>query len=259
MSSPQAQAAPAGWESIDCPVCGGQASTPLFELKGEPFVRCSGCGLMLINPRPVHSKVVRTYDASYSAGYAAKLQRKLRRVRRWVRRVRRRYGGERWLDVGCSIGTVCYAARELGYEAWGIDVEPWGIEFARTELGLTHMDCGLIEERGYPDASFDVISLYDVIEHVPDLNRFCAELKRILRPHGVIDLRTPDVGHWRVPSPLQTWDAVKPSEHLYYFNAETLARLLRRHGLSIERRRLSLKPGLNAYVRHTDGGAGPWR
>ncbi|MGR8921334.1 MAG: class I SAM-dependent methyltransferase, partial [Gammaproteobacteria bacterium] len=69
-------------------------------------------------------------------------------------------------------------------------------------------------------------------------------------PHGVIDLGTPDIGHWRVPRPLERWSELKPSEHLYYFDRHTLARLLGRHGLAVERVRLALKPGLKLTARH---------
>lgn len=240
------------WEQIACPICEGAKFTRLFEVKGEPFVRCDGCGLMLINPRPVYEQVMDTYDAGYSRGYAQKLEKKLRRVRRWVAAVKCRYEtGGRWLDVGCSIGAVVVAAKEAGYEAYGIDVEPWGLNYAREQLGLRHLDQGLLEEKDYPMAYFDVISLYEVIEHVPDLNGLVAELARILRPGGVLDIRTPDMGHWRVPTPIETWDAIKPSEHLYYFNASTLGRLLARHGLRIVRKRFNLKPGLKVYAQHS--------
>ena len=142
------------------------------------------------------------------------------------------------------------AATEAGYEAWGVDIEAGGIAYGENQLGLSRLACGTLEEQRYPDAFFDVISAYDVIEHVPDLNRFVAELARILAPGGVIDIGTPDLGHWRVPRRLAEWQELKPSEHLYYFTRRTLGRLLARHGLAIRRKRLALKPGLKVQVGH---------
>ena len=140
------------------------------------------------------------------------------------------------------------AATEAGFEAWGVDIEAEGIAYGSDTLGLSRLTCGVLEAQRYAAASFDVISVYDVIEHVPDLNRFVAELARILAPQGVIDIGTPDIGHWRVPRELARWNELKPSEHLYYFNRRTLARLLARHGLRIVRKRLALKPGLKVLV-----------
>lgn len=239
------------WEEIACPVCDGEAFTFLFEKLGEPFVRCEGCGLVMINPRPVFAEVQRTYDADYSRGYVRKRAKKLRRIGRWVRRIRRRHAARgRWLDVGCSAGFVVYCAQRAGFEAWGVDVEPAGLEYGRRELGLEHLHQGLLEEQRFPGGHFDVISAYDLIEHVPDLNAFVAELARLLAPEGVLDIRTPDVGHWRVPRRLETWEAILPSEHLYNFDRRTLTRLLARHGLAVVECRFNLKPGLKVCARH---------
>ena len=238
----------ADWEHIACPVCAGDHFRHLFDKAGEPFVRCSACGLTLINPRPPFARIRDHYDAAYSAAYTRKAQAKIIRARKRVARVPR-FGG-RWLDVGCSAGFVVKAATEAGFEAWGVDIEADGINYGRATLGLARLACGVLEEQNYPDRHFDVISAYDVIEHVPDLNGFVAELARILAPRGVLDIGTPDIGHWRVPRVLARWNELKPSEHLYYFNRQTLGRLLARHGLRIMQKRLALKPGLKVLIEH---------
>ncbi len=240
------------WEKIDCPVCDSTDFNHLFEKGGEPFVRCAGCGLMMINPRPVYDEhVINTYDEDYSRFYLAKARKKVRRFTRWVRRVQR-FGkrGGRWLDVGCSAGFVLEAAMRRGFEVHGIDVEAHGVRAARERLGIDTVQQGFLEQAGYPDGYFDVISMYDVIEHIPTINDFLAELKRILAPDGLIDISTPDVGHWRVPRDLRSWAAVIPSEHLYNFDYHTLRRLLARHGLKVVKRRFNLKPGLKVYATH---------
>lgn len=238
-------------QRIDCPVCAGQEFNDLFEKGGESFCRCNNCGLTLINPRPDFSTIRAGYDAAYSAGYTRKADKKHRRAARRVRRVQREYGlSGRWLDVGCSAGFVVAAAAAAGYDAYGVDIEEHGVRYGRETLGLNQLALGLLEEQSYPQHHFQVISAYDVIEHVPDLNGFVAELSRILAPEGVIDLGTPDIGHWRVPKPLETWPEFKPSEHLYYFNRATLDQLVKKHGLYIHRKRLALKPGLKVTLRH---------
>lgn len=240
-----------GWEKIDCPVCGSTSFTQLFEKNGEPFVKCDICTLVLINPRPVHARVLDTYDHEYSGQYAHKGEKKLRRCRRWVNRVKRGYMDHgRWLDVGCSVGFVVQAADEAGFEGHGVDVEGWGIKYGRDHLQLKNLQQGSLEEQNYPDAFFSVISLYDVIEHVPDLNRLAQELRRILAADGVIDIITPDIGHWRTPGMLSTWNEIKPSEHLYYFNINTLSQLLEKNGFKVVKKRFHMKPSLRVYVKH---------
>lgn len=239
----------AAFETIPCPVCGGHDFEHLFEKAGEPFVRCRGCTLVLINPRPRAEDVALTYDAAYSRGYIDKAERKLARCRRWVRRVARLRGhaGGRWLDVGCSAGFVLAAAREAGFEVSGVELEAAAVAFAQETLQLPAVTCGTLEAQAYPAASFDVVTLYDVIEHVPDLNRTVAELARILKPGGVLEIRTPDVAHWSRPRALARWREIKPSEHLYYFSPATLERLLARHGLQLRCRRLMWKAAIDAF------------
>lgn len=233
-------------ETIACPVCDGSQFKPLFRMRGEPFVRCTDCGLVLINPRPDFQAVATGYNARYSQGYIEKAQKKLARCSRWVQRLQKRVGGGgRWLDVGCSAGFVLAAAEAAGFEAFGVELEPAAVEFGRAQLGLANIACGTFEAQHYPSAFFDVISMYDVIEHVPDLNRTVAELARVLKPGGLIEIRTPDVAHWRTPRNLARWKEIKPSEHLYYFSAATLTRLFARHGLSLMHRRFMYKAALD--------------
>ena len=240
-----------GWEIIDCPVCAGTEFLRLFEKAGEPIAKCLNCGLTLINPRPHYDTIKAGYDADYSGAYIRKAASKLRRSRRRVRRLERRYGlSGAWLDVGCSAGFVVKAAQEAGFEAHGVDIEAAGIGYGTDELGLHNLRRGELLEQHYPSAYFAAISAYDVIEHVPDLNAFIGELKRILAPRGVIDLGTPDIGHWRVPNALERWPEIKPSEHLYYFNRTTLRCLFEKHRLQVTRIRFNLKPGLKVSVRH---------
>ncbi len=193
------------WEELPCPICGVSNFTFLFKKLGEPFVRCNECSLVMINPRPVYGDIVETYDKKYGQGYADKKDKKLRRIRPWVRRIKKIHGQGRWLDIGCSVGFVVYAAKEAGFDAYGVDVEPWGLDYARKALGLSNIAQGHLEDQGYPENYFSVISMYDVIEHVPDLNGFVSVLKRLLASDGILDIRTPDVGHWRVPKDLKTW------------------------------------------------------
>ena len=242
--------APEKWQHISCPICASASFARLFTKDHEPFVQCHDCGLVLINPRPVPQQSLTTYDHAYSEFYANKADKKLRRCRRRVNRARKLVSTGRWLDVGCSIGLVVLAANEAGFEGHGIDVEGWGVAYAQNRLGLSHIQRGLLEDQKYPDGFFSAISLYDVIEHVPDLNLLVRELKRILGPDGIIDIITPDISHWRVPRNLMSWKEIKPSEHLYYFSKLTLSRLLEKHGLRIMQTRFHIKPSLHIYAGH---------
>ena len=237
--------------AIDCPVCGSGAFTPLFRKENQQFVRCNDCALVLINPRPFLSELRAVYDADYSGAYIRKGASKRRRARKRVALLRQRYApAGRWLDVGCSAGFILEAAAAAGFEVYGVDVEAAGVAHAREVLGFRNVFCGQLEALSLPSAAFNVITMYDVIEHVPDLNVVAAALRRLLAPGGILHIRTPDVGHWRRTRELSRWPEVKPSEHLYYFDKRTLPALLAKHGLRLRASHFTWKPALSMVFVH---------
>ena len=239
------------FELIPCPICGGHEFSHLFHKEKQSFVRCVQCHFTLINPRPSFDQIAKTYDSVYSENYTKKAEKKRKRALRRVKRLKSRYSLRgNWLDVGCSAGFVVEAAQNQGFTGYGIDIEAGGLAYGENILGLSNLIEGTLGEYQYPSRFFDVISAYDVIEHVPDLNLFLTEIKRILKPHGIVDIGTPDIDHWRVPKNLPTWNEFKPSEHLYYFSKDTLGKLLEKNNLKIVKRRFSLKPGLKVVISH---------
>ena len=234
-----------------CPLCLSSRLEELFSLERERFVRCGNCQLTHINPKPNTKTIRSTYLRGYSDSYQKKFVKKIKRAKRHVRRIKNRLRRNgRWLDIGCSAGFIVKACRDDGFEGFGIDIDPEGIAYAKKNLNLNTVQLGTLEELCFQAQSFDVISAYDVIEHVENLHTFTAEMKRLLAPRGLIDLVTPDIGHWTVPRHLKFWKEIKPSEHLYYFNKENLSQLLNQHGLHIIQTRFSLKATLKVIVTH---------
>ena len=235
----------------NCPVCHSDSLYKLFSLREEQFVRCENCGLVHINPKPDSRVIKSTYSNGYSNSYEKKADKKLKRACRYVKRLRSKIKKEgRWLDVGCSAGFVVKASQEEGFESYGIDIDPDGIGYAKNRLNLKNVKLTTIENCGFEAASFDVISAYDVIEHVENLHTFTAQLKRLLAPGGFIDLITPNLNHWTVPNDLKKWKEIKPSEHLYYFDKRNLQSLLKNHDLKVLQTRFTLKATLKVLVTH---------
>ena len=148
---------------IDCSVFAGQSFSLLFTKQDDAFVRCGVCELMLINPRPSSGQVKSTYDGDYSDHYIMKAEKKLTRCTKWVKRVQKKFRSNgKWLDVGCSAGFVVAAASQAGFDAYGVEIEKGAVQYEKTELKLENVVAGVLEEQHYPDAFFDVVSLYDV-------------------------------------------------------------------------------------------------
>ncbi|HJN04467.1 MAG TPA: class I SAM-dependent methyltransferase [Alphaproteobacteria bacterium] len=243
-----------------CQVCGAANRAPFIEHQAMTLVRCSGCGFVFMDPMPDEATRAALYDDAYGGtreGYFAKVDSKMRRSRRRVatlaRLVPRRGDGSRprLLDVGANGGFMTEAAREAGFVAVGVEIDPASVAYARTHYPANEFFEGPIET--YREAcggtSFDAVYCSEVIEHVADLNPFVAAIAALMRRGAVLYMTTPDIGHWRRPRDLTQWDGFCPPSHCVYFDAATLDRLLRNHGLEIFRKRFSLKPGLKVLAR----------
>ena len=235
---------------VNCNFCGADNAALIYEghdrLHGLPgnfqLVRCRRCGLIYLNPRPGPDEIARYYPSDYIAYYRA-----IEDVPSFLRRLDRRYGLHKrcrevirragrpghLLDVGCATGVFLDGMRQRGWTVTGVEVNAKAAQYARERLGL-EVFVGELEEAGYPDASFDVISLWDVLEHVPDPRRTIEEIARILRPEGllVLSLPNPDCLEAGLFGPYWAgWDVPR---HLYIFSPSVLERLLAETGFQIQ-------------------------
>jgi SAM-dependent methyltransferase len=146
----------------------------------------------------------------------------------------------RLLDIGCGAGSLLRAARRADWDAEGTDISRPAVEHARSE-GFT-VFCGELEEARYPEASFDVVTAIEVLEHVPDPRAVLSEIKRVLRPGGLFWGTTP---HGRGMSARLLglrWSVLSPPEHLQLFSLAGLRQLL--HASDFRRVRL-ISRGVN--------------
>ncbi|GJL79621.1 MAG: hypothetical protein NPINA01_26100 [Nitrospinaceae bacterium] len=134
----------------------------------------------------------------------------------------------RLLDIGCGGGFFLKAAQERGWDPHGIDIVPDFVKFARNELQLKNIHCGSLEESQYEDRFFDVIVLWDLIEHLPHPASFLKTINQIMRPDGLLVIWTPNAKNaaWLK----ENWYGYKPLQHLYFFSPATLNKILQSTG-----------------------------
>lgn len=147
-----------------------------------------------------------------------------------------------WLDVGCGVGTLLRAVQKRGWSAAGTEVAPAVVK-AMQAAGLDAR-LGFLSDLDLPEAGFDVVSMVEVIEHVPAPDGLVAEAQRLIRPGGALYVTTPNGRSLsaRVLGP--RWSVVTPPDHLQLFSVRGLRALLTRAGLEV--RSLSTD-GLNPY------------
>jgi len=220
-----------------CPTCGSDEPRHELDKDHMRIVRCGRCDLVYVSP---------TFDeAHYKKVYASEEYQEIVRdlgIKSHEYRVER-FGRERvslmtphlstatprYLDVGCSTGFVVEAAREAGWDAVGIDLNPSAIEFGRTR-GLDLRPVAL-EDAEFADASFDAVSLFDVLEHLLDPVRTLRACTRLLRPGGIVFLYVPNYDSASRLLMGKEAHFIWPTHHLNYYTPVTIRDLMARQGL----------------------------
>ena len=220
-----------------CALCSNGRTRTMFEVDGSVIVKCDDCGLVRQATRP--SATAALYDSDYYAtenpkgGYAnyfldSDVNRRTFHDR--IRAIEARYGRKgRLLDVGCALGDFLIEAKDAGWDVEGVEISHYAAQRAR-ERGL-RVSAGRIEDLDLPAASFDVITLYDSIEHMTDPVATLAAVRRLLVPDGLVHVVTPNVGGLQARALGRFWYHFKPGEHLFYFSPDTLRATLERSGL----------------------------
>ena len=234
--------------SVECPVCKSANCSSVGEKEGCAIHRCTSCSTYFVS-RYDRAKAEALYEGYHTTKtYVSKPKSKMRRSLRRVQRLKAQYGGKRFLDVGCNVGFTVEAARQVGYEANGSDIDPKAIEIARQMHPQCTFHSGGFEALKQAGLKFDVIYCAEVIEHTSDPISFARELAGLLTPGGILFLTTPDGGHMLRPRDFMQWNEVCPPQHLVWLNRGSLARVLKEAGFDTVRYRLNLKPGLRAFA-----------
>jgi len=266
------------WEFRDeaCKVCAGRNFRVLGSRGGEAhrdgagektrIVKCRACGLIFPNPMPYPSGAdLRYMDvADYFEDVMAVESEQQRQLGNTLaREAERRLGGRgRFLDVGCGRGEVVRAAQERGWEAEGCDLSAEFVRYAR-EMNGVRAHAATLEQMRYPEASFDAVTLVEVIEHLYEPAATVRELSRIVRPGGVVYMSTPNEesvyqslgnlyykvrGRDWVVNLCPTWNLY----HIHGFSPRSLRYLLEGNGFEVEE--VVVYPGKFAVPR----GLGFW-
>ncbi len=239
-------------ESVPCPLCGSAGgaeryavSDLLYAVPGRfRYVACDRCGMLRLTPRPTAESIDAAYPAGYEPYRKAIEDQTINPAVRWLRhrqlrtrcdQVTRLATAGKLLDVGCSTGLFLNEMRRYGqWELYGVEPSAEAARYARERFGLDVRQ-GRLEDAAFGDVRFDIITLWDVLEHLPDPGASVERLRDLLAPAGRLILSAPNLDSIdaRIFGPC--WTGVDPPRHLSIFRRRDLAWLLTERGLRVER------------------------
>ena len=225
---------------MSCAVCGAARARGKLRKGDVEILECPSCGLAFWMP-PADFRPAAVYDAAYFSdaevdrGYDdyGHLESSLRLTfARRLARIPRPNPGARLLDVGAAYGFALDEARRAGWRVTGLEVSA---PAARHASDLASGRVVVADAAAAPFASdcFDAVTLWDVLEHLPEPHAAVSEMARLLRPGGRLVLSTGDVGSIAARLSGGRWHLYTIPEHLFFYTRRSLRALLEAHGFRV--------------------------
>jgi 2-polyprenyl-3-methyl-5-hydroxy-6-metoxy-1,4-benzoquinol methylase len=229
-----------------CPVCGSTKFTPFLVCKDYlvsdqnfNIEQCETCGFRLTNPRPDEKTIGSYYKSeqyvSHNDESSGLINTAYRLVRNYTLRsklnlINNLNGGPgRILDVGCGTGAFLDTCKQGSWKVSGMEPDPDARAVAQKKLEAD-IQPNLKALAGAPP--FDIITLWHVLEHIPDLNETVPQLNKLLSPKGTLLIAVPNSDSYDAHYFKEYWAAYDVPRHLQHFTPSTIKPLFEKHGLA---------------------------
>ncbi|MCL1817693.1 MAG: class I SAM-dependent methyltransferase [Spirochaetaceae bacterium] len=240
-----------------CPVCGSPLRSPLLRLRDASFFRCRGCAISYREGFSAHSirydkdYFFEDYRRQYGKTYLEDFQAITGFARQRLARIAGLCGaaggkpglaGKTLLDIGCAYGPFVAAAREAGCLPRGIDIAEDAVRHVSSVLGIPALEGDFLElprETLAPEGSYDIITLWFVIEHFRDLRLVLRKITEILAPGGLLAFSTPNRQGVSGRFSRRAFLENSPADHLTIWDARSAAAILRKNGFRLRKVRVT--------------------
>lgn len=223
-------------QNYSCSRCKQDNVMPLFVKQGFNIVKCRNCSFVYVNPRISDEQLGKIYQQNYFAnkdyGYSGYAQEKLLRVKnfeRWLgdsKAFIKDDSSIKALDIGCAAGYCLEVMQGKGWQVEGLELDEKMCEDLNAKGFNVHLK---LLEHFETDQKYTVITLFDVIEHIPDVDAAFQQLHKITNDDGIVVMVTPDHNSLQRKIMGRRWFQYKPIEHIQYFTKESITTFAERN------------------------------
>lgn len=228
-------------EKIICPICGLGVNKLFCEKNNHKIYNCGNCDIAFVWPIPDNLKTI--YQESYfknnagekkEFGYADydKDKEPMKEVfNLYLKKISGLANGKKIFDIGAATGYFLDLAKEKGWQTSGIEIS----EFAANEAKKRghNVFCGNLPELDIK-GKYDVITMWDVLEHFDSPKKYLFAAFEMLNPDGLLVINTIDKNSWWAKVMGRRWQLIVPPEHLFYYSPKGLQYLLEQSGFEIK-------------------------
>jgi len=200
----------------------------------DPLVKCTVCGFKYVTPRLKPELVLDGYINAIDETFVSQAKGREATFRRCLSIIqgiwKKAPGGI--LDIGTANGSFLKVAKDAGWAVEGCEPNLWMCDWCNDNYGI-QLKSGTVFDVNFNSETFDVVTLWDVIEHTPDPMETLRECERILRVGGLLVVNYPDIGSWVARAMKQKWVFLL-SVHYFYFTKKTIRKVLEKNNFKIE-------------------------
>jgi len=233
-------------EYLNCNLCGMKKAHLIFKLRNKyppigemlNIVKCNNCGLVYLNSS-LHLGETKKY---YPQEYFSRLNLKRmdeRGKNRLDTKCKNRLNeilyfkkSGKVLDIGCGDGYFLNYLKQKGWQVRGVEISEFAAQKIKEKYDID-IFCGELSQAGYPEEYFDVVSLFEVLEHLPDPSGTLLEVQRIIKKTGLLIMTVPNFDSLQRLLFGKYWHIIDPPRHLFYFSRTTLDNILKKSNFSL--------------------------
>jgi len=198
------------------------------EILIDQVVKCNNCGLIYINPRLKQNLIVQGYSEGSDENFVSQAKGRELTFEKSLRLIEKYSKKGKILDIGTAGGSFLQVAKKNGWKVYGIEPNKWLCNWSKKHYGLD-VKPGTLSDYKFEDAYFDVVTLWDVLEHVSDPKNLLKEINRILKKDGLLVINYPDIESLIAKFMGRKW-VFFLSVHLFYFTPKTIKKMLKLTG-----------------------------
>lgn len=228
---------------VKCNICNNKNNKIIFVKYRYKLVKCSVCGLVYVSNPPTQKELLKLYsfNSDYHTFFLNEQSKEFKHhlnLSKQFYKLIKKYKKGKLLDIGCSAGLFLNLAKEKGWETYGVEISKDTANIAIQKYGLNVFN-GDLEKANFKTKFFDVITIFDVIEHVKNPTRTMYFINRLLKDEGVLILSTPNIDgifpvlSYKVSKLINYWPHPEPPHHLFQFSKKTIKRLLNKTGFEV--------------------------
>ena len=234
-------------KNIPCNLCNKNRTKVIKKFHSDnvfnrTIVKCVNCGLVYVNPQPQIDVLEKIYQQGAVTNMDDNPTENIMPAKPSNKRISRRINflkdikePGRLLDVGCGTGEFIYYAQKERWNVFGIDISANRSKIAQIRTGIK-IHKGTIHDSSYEMNSFDLITLFEVIEHLPDVKATLKKAFQLLKPGGIIAISTPNINSLRRLYQGIKWKGFTDDpNHIFFFNKKTLISMLKSCGFTIKK------------------------